>query len=240
MVGVVAALLVVGAIGAFTAYRVSQRNGPATPDHATSDYGFTLTEKNLVPRKSAKENPRVVAVQLWDDFSCADCRAFNKAVSGYLRSAVRAGDVELTLYPFVTGADTSTNRYAERAANAAACVGDIAGPKGYAAMHDRLLAEQPRSGKAGAGDSTLIAWGRSFGAKDLDDCVRDEKFVPWLVDAATEARRTDVSHAPVVKVAGRKIVSPGKNGGEVMPDKKELKFAIDAAARGKAKGKGEK
>jgi protein-disulfide isomerase len=232
VIGFVALLLVLGGVGAFAAYRVGG-SGADAPDNATSDYGFTLTAADLAPagkKPKAEDAEGAVVVQIWDDFFCAECRTFNKTVWPYLRKAVTRGDIQLTFHPFPVRKDSSTNDFAERAANAAVCVADAAGPKAYAAFHDLLLGKQPKSGEPGATDGKLITWARSLGAKDLDDCIRGGKFVPWLEEAVTEGKRNEVTTAPTVRVAGTRIVSPGKDGGEVMPDRKELEFAIDSAA----------
>lgn len=229
VVGFVALLLVLGGIGAFAAYKVSKDRGPDAPEHATAGFGFTLTAAELAPEgkePAAKENP--VEVEIWDEFFCPECRRFNRDVSGYLRQAVRRGDIELTLHPVVLRDDGSTNNYAERAANAAACVADDAGLQAYADMHDLLVRRQPAQGKPGASTATLVSWAKSVGADDVEDCIEERTFLPWLEAASPAAKEDGVSEAPTVLVAGREIVSPGKDGAVVMPDRKELRFAIES------------
>lgn len=235
IIGFIALLMIFGGIGAFAAYRVNKDKGPDGPEIATSDYGITLEAEDLAPKGKEDEadesDANAVVVQLWDDFSCAECRSFNLEVKTYLRQAVRRGEVKLTYHPFLDAKDKSSNNYAERAANAAACVADEAGAKAYADMHDRLMNRQPKAGKAGASTADLITWAQTFGAEKAKDCIEDRKFVPWLEEAVLVGEKSKVTKAPTVRVDGTEIVSPDESGADAMPDRKELKFAIDEAAK---------
>lgn len=226
VVGFVSLLVVLGGAGAFAAYKVAQDQGPDSPENASAGFGFTLTAEDLDPDATAADSANAVRVDIWVDFFCVECRRFNDDVRSYLRQAVRRGEVELTYHPLLVRKDASTNHYAERAANAAACVADVADVEAFARMHDLLLKHQPAKGKAGAGTAKLVAWAESVGAEDVEDCIKDRTFLPWLKEAAVDG---GVKEAPTVRVADREIVSPGKNGAEVMPDRKELRFAIESA-----------
>lgn len=228
VVGFVSLVIVLGGAGAFAAYKVAQDKGPDAPENASAGFGFTLTAEDLDPDADPEDSADAVPVEIWVDYFCAECRRFNDDVGNYLRQAVRRGEVELTFHPLLVRKDASTNHYAERAANAAACVADVADVEAYAKMHDLLLDRQPAKGKPGASTAKLIAWAESVGAEDVRQCIEEREFLPWLEEAVDVG---GVKKAPLVRVADREIVSPGKDGADVMPDRKELRFAIDAAAK---------
>jgi len=227
-------LLLIGVVGGFAAYRVERERGPERPTAATRDYGYRISAEDLVDvRGSSQGVPGVepVSVQIWDDFGCSRCLGFHRQVKRYLEVQAKRGHVELTYYPYLDDSDLSTDRYAERAANAAACAVDSGGIKAYLTMHDVLLRRQPSFVGPGLTDNRLVAIARKSGAEDIDDCVAEERFLPWLKSGLAKARVDGVLEAPTIKVGGRTIVSPGENGQTALPDLKELKFVINVSRR---------
>lgn len=224
-------LLVVGVAG-FAAYRVEQERGPDGPGNATRDFGFNVTPRDVAaggPTPQPIPGVETVSVQIWDGFNCPDCRRFHRVVKKYLKAEAGRGHLDLTYYPFVDEVDATTNRFAARAANAAACVGDAAGVAGYVAMRDELFRIKPGVGKPGPGDARLIELAEKAGATGIEACIVEERFAPWLAEGLSEARRLGIVEAPTLRVGGRTIVSPGKNGEGTLPDLKELKFVINSS-----------
>ncbi|HEY0400786.1 MAG TPA: thioredoxin domain-containing protein, partial [Blastococcus sp.] len=90
-----------------------------------------------------------VTVDLYEDFQCPNCKAFEDSSGKTLAQLVSAGTVQAR-YHGMAFLDTSANgNYSTRALNAAAVVVATAGPNAFQAFHDLLYAHQPAEGGSG-------------------------------------------------------------------------------------------
>ena len=200
----------------------------ATPANATADFGFRLTP-TLATGDDLPEPSVTVAV--YEDYQCPSCATFEKNTGDFLRDAVRAGDIVLEYRPFSFLEGASTNRYATRAANAAACVADSAGVPEYAKFQAAAFAEQPEEGGPGPEDDTLIEWADEAGAPDAAPCIRDERFAEWIAQALAAGQELGVSSTPTVAINGSIVRVAGENGGSRLPGTEDIERAIKDLAR---------
>ncbi|WP_170931424.1 thioredoxin domain-containing protein [Aeromicrobium sp. PE09-221] len=198
----------------------------AVPEHATDDYGFMLTP-DLVTGTDTGDVPPV-NVQVFEDFLCPSCKAFHEESGAFLAEQVASGTISLTYQPFTFLLEASTDEYAQRAANAAACVADDAGVVAYAAMHDLLLQHQPAEGGPGLSDDQLLDFATQAGADDIAACIEERTFAPWVERALEAGRAADVTTTPTVRIGGMDVVR-STDGAESIPGPEELQFAIEAA-----------
>ncbi|AXT86576.1 hypothetical protein C6I20_16310 [Aeromicrobium sp. A1-2] len=224
---VVVIAVVASTFGAQKALSARDGSAPdvAAPKHSTKDFGFRLTPALATAKK--KTEP-AVTVALYEDFLCPSCRVFEERSGDFLRSAVEDGRIVIEYRPFTFLVGASTNRYAERASNAAACVADSAGVVAYADFHDRLYANQPKEGGDGPKDSKLIAWAKKAGAPDAAECIRDETFAAWVAQALAEGKSRGVSKTPTVSVNGSALQVAGQDGGTAIPGPDALEQAISS------------
>ena len=90
-----------------------------------------------------------VTVDLYEDFQCPNCKAFEDETGETLAQLVADGTVQAH-YHGMAFLDTSANdQYSTRALNAAAVVVDAAGPDAFQTFHDLLFANQPDEGGRG-------------------------------------------------------------------------------------------
>ena len=198
----------------------------AVPEHASDDYGFTLTPELAGGADPGDTVP--VDVQVFEDFLCPSCTAVHAESGAYLAEQVAAGAISVTYQPFTFLLEASTDEYAQRAANAAVCVADDAGVVAYAAMHDLLLQNQPAEGGPGLTDEQLLGLAEQAGAGDIAECVEERTFAPWVERALEVGRAADVTTTPTVRINGMNIVR-SVDGAESIPGPEELQFAIEAA-----------
>lgn len=226
MTTIVAVLVAVAGLGAAGWYQTQSddTSDVAVPENATDDYGFTLTPEIAQGVDDVAGDP--VEVKLFEDFLCPSCKAFHDRSGPFLREQVEDGTISLTYHPFAFLLEASTDEYAQRAANAAACVGDAAGALAYADMHDLLMENQPEEGTDGLSDERLAELAEAAGADDVADCLADRTFTPWVEEALEEGRDADVSTTPTVRIAGADIVK-SVDGEESIPGPEELEVAID-------------
>lgn len=225
VVVIVAALAAV-AVVAWLQFRPDDEPAQVSvPEHATDDYGFTLTPE-LANATTPHAEP--VEVKVFEDFLCPSCKVFHEQSSAFLAEQVAAGEISVTYHPFAFLLEASTDEYAQRAANAAVCVADDAGVVAYAAMHDLLLEHQPAEGGPGLSDDELIDLAGQAGASDIADCVADRRFTPWVEEALEAGRAADVGTTPTIRVGGSNVVR-SEDGAESIPGPEELRVAIEAA-----------
>jgi protein-disulfide isomerase len=148
-----------------------------------------------------------VTVDLYEDFQCPNCKAFEDTTGGTLAQLVADGTVQAR-YHGMAFLDTSANdRYSTRALNAAAAVVAAAGPEAFQSFHDLLFANQPAEGGAGLTDDQLIACAAQAGASGptVQQDIRDLTYADWVKTATDQASKDGVTGTPTAFVDGTKL-----------------------------------
>ena len=161
----------------------------------------------------------------YEDFLCPVCGAFEAETGSWLADQVAAGQIELEYRPIAILDESSSTDYSTRAANAAACVADQAGPEAYVAMHGELFAQQPAEGGPGLPDDTLVELAVKAGAEQdaVSSCIEDGTFEDWVAQVTDRASDDGVTGTPTVLVDDEQV-APGAS-----PRSTTLKQAVDAA-----------
>lgn len=199
------------------------------PQGATDDYGVLYTPEDAGAEEVEGEP---VVVELYEDFLCPGCGAFEQASGQFLSDAVAAGEVSVLYRPYPFLSAQSTNDYSRRAANAAACVLEDSGPAAFKSMHEILFQNQPSEGGAGPEDPELADFAEQAGAGDISQCLRTERFFPWLEEALSQGQEDGVTGTPTVRIDGEDVNGPEQNGNPTIPGPDDLQAAIEAAQAG--------
>ena len=177
----------------------------------------TLTATNAsVANGVVFGKPAAATVDIYEDFQCSHCLAFEKAVGATLDADVRANKVQARFHPmsFLDSA-SSGNRYSSRAADAALCASDVS-VDAFVAYHNVLYGTfqgqqvQPAEGGTGRSDDQLVSYAATAGITGaklttFDSCVRAQTHLA-LVQAITEkASASGINATPTVKVNGKSI-----------------------------------
>ncbi|MFZ5851700.1 MAG: DsbA family protein [Actinomycetota bacterium] len=154
-----------------------------------------------------------VTVEVYEDFQCPACRAFEQASGQTLGQLAESGAARVVYRPIAFLDSASTTRYSTRALNAAACVAADAGVAAFQRFHALLYADQPAEGSAGLPDSRLVSLGAQAGANastlgTLGTCVRDLTYQAWTRQVTDTASRHGVNATPTVLVNGRRLAVP--------------------------------
>jgi protein-disulfide isomerase len=198
-VAAVAVLLIAGIIGV----AVWQRQAPrdyAVPAGITNDGG---TDAGIL---AAGDGP--VTVEVYLDFLCPGCRAFEEQATATLNQLVADGKIRLVWHPMnILDDRTDPAGYSTRAASAAGCAADGGKIKAYG---EALFAQQPAEGGPGLTDDQLIDIGGNAGliAPSFAQCVRDVRYADWVERVTTEAARRGVNSTPTVLVGGKQVEQP--------------------------------
>ncbi|MFD1861283.1 hypothetical protein EHW97_14720 [Aeromicrobium camelliae] len=222
---IVAIVVVLIGVGAWAVTAAQNANPKETeviqPEGSIEDFGVPY-----VPAGAEAPAEDVPTVEIFEDFLCPYCQQFEQTSGEALRAQADAGEIQLVYRPFsfLDAMGGSTNEYSLRATNLAMCALDSEGPEAFQAVHDALYANQPAEGGAGPSDDELLTLAEDAGVKVPEECVKQERFVPW-VKAAREHGQDErgVSGTPTVFVDGEEIEDLS---GQALSD------AIEAARQG--------
>ncbi|WP_285728037.1 DsbA family protein [Psychromicrobium xiongbiense] len=153
----------------------------------------------ITPAAAGKPVPVVVYL----DFICPFCKQFEGANGAYLKKLQEAGTITVEYRVVGVLDNMSTSLYSSRAAAAAACVLDAA-PQKYDAYFTALFAQQPAEGSGGLSSDQLKTMARNAGV-NVDSCIDNRTFRPWVQWANAQARAHGISLTPSVFVDGKQM-----------------------------------
>jgi protein-disulfide isomerase len=163
-----------------------------------------------------------VTVELYSDFLCPACRAFEADARDDLDKLLAEGRIQLVYRPVAILDRMSSNEYSSRSAAGAGCASDAGKLLDYAKV---LFDNQPAEGGAGHDDDELIRLAGTAGLTDpgFGECLRDGRYLPWVGQVTGSMDDHQVTGTPTVFVDGERLSRPT---GE------RLVGAVNAAATG--------
>ena len=154
-------------------------------------------------------------VDIYEDFGCPACRAFEQATHAQLEKDVRANLAQVRYHPIAILDGSSPNRYSTRSANAAICVSDES-IDAFVRYHDILygtvngIQVQPVEGTAGPSNAQLITYAKQLKLSStqqsaLASCIDVGTYDPLVAKLTDTASRNGISSTPTIKVNGRTL-----------------------------------
>jgi protein-disulfide isomerase len=165
------------------------------------------------------EESAPVTIDLWIDFQCPFCRAFEQESGSTLQQLAADGTAVLVYHPLSFLGEES-----ERAANAFGCAAD----QGRAGEYLTVLFEnQPEEGTGGFTSDDLLALGAEAGITDteFENCVQDSPYAEWVANVAASQSEAEIVATPTVFVDGGML-----QGDQLTPA--GLQAAVTTAAGG--------
>lgn len=206
---VVIALAIAVGVG-YSIYRSQQpKADAAVPSVVTAD-------KTGIPVGSGKVN-----VEVYLDYQCPACRAFEEANGQLLKQLVADNKITLVIHPVAILDRFSTNQYSSRSAAGAGCAADAGKIVEYG---DALYANQPPEGGAGHTDDELIqlASGAGLPADSFGSCLKDDMYADWVKQVTEAMSKRGVNSTPTVFVDGTQLEDRSPEG---------LAAAVEAASK---------
>jgi protein-disulfide isomerase len=193
IIGVLVVVLFAGAVG-FGVYRAQQ-----TPDGPVAVPAGATATAVTVGRQTAP-----VTVELYLDFQCPACQAYEAQVGPVLDELVASGRIKVAYHPLAyLDRFSGGTRYSTRSSQASACAADSGVFLPFARL---LFADQPPENGTGLPDEQLIALGRQAGAGDgFAECVQQDRYAAWTATVTDAASKAGVNSTPTVLVNGREI-----------------------------------
>jgi len=168
--------------------------------------GEVVAPQNLTPSGAvqAGDPAAPVTVEIYYDYMCPACGAFEAANGEELDRLLDEGVIQLALRPisFLDEASEGT-KYSTRAANAFATVVD-SDPDLAWAFHQALYVDQPEEGTEGRSDDEIAAVAEDAGVPaDVASTFTDGTFDQWVASVTAEAFDSGVSGTPTIKINGQ-------------------------------------
>ncbi len=142
---------------------------------------------------------KVAVLDIYEDFQCPFCAAFEKASGPAIQAAAAAGKLRVVYHPV-----SFLGQESVRAANAAGCASDEGK---YAAFHNALYAHQPAEGTGGYTLPDLINLGLSTGVSSASfaQCVTSMKYLGWVNAVQQNFDKSGYRGTPTVVLNGRQL-----------------------------------
>jgi protein-disulfide isomerase len=179
-------------------------NGPFAPVTRNPDHSVTMSRTTVT----------TPVLDIYEDFQCPVCDAFEKANGAVLQKLAFQGKVRVIYHPFtIFLGEQPAQDNSVRAWAAAQCV-----PAGsWLEYHNLLFSNQPdERAQGGFPISLLLALGRKIGltTPSFTHCVSSQKYAPLNVPLSEKIIRSGIDSTPTVKMNGKTVsnailVQPG-------------------------------
>jgi protein-disulfide isomerase len=150
------------------------------------------------------EGSEVITIDLYTDYLCADCGAFNEANEDLVQTWVESGAATLEVHPLsLLDSRSQGTQYSTRAANAAGCVANY-DPNSFLSFHTSLFSSQPEESTPGLSDEELASRARGAGVTNTDSvtrCITDGRFTTWVQEATDRALAGPIPNSELSAIA---------------------------------------
>jgi len=156
------------------------------------------------PVPSSANPSDVIDIQIYVDYLCPNCGAFEQNNGAQLAAWAKSGAATVEIHPIALLTTKSAgDQYSLRAANAAACVAEFS-PDKFFDFHDSLFVGQPKEGQAGFDDRELISRAQRAGVTNIvkiSDCINHLQFGNWVKAATVRALNGPLPNSDVAAVS---------------------------------------
>jgi len=179
-------------------------NGPFAPATLNADHSVTV----------AKPGVTSPVLNVYEDFQCPICDAFEQANGGTVQKLAAEGKVRVIYHPFtIFLGEEPQQANSVRAWSAARCVPAAK----WQQYHNLLYANQPRETTVGGFPvSQLLAMGSRIGLTSpaFTQCVTSQRYAKQGVQVSQQIIKSGITVTPTVKLNGQVVsngilVSPG-------------------------------
>ncbi len=210
-------VVLLGAVAAVVAFIFGSQGTNAerpdigdTPANMTADNGIRLGE-GLQPISSTEQQD-VPNIQIWVDYQCPVCQAFDVPNNQQIRSWVDTGVATVEYHPISFLDRSSVDNYSSRAANFAACTANYS-PESFFDVNTILMERQPGEGSGNLTNDDLLGIAEESGVnvdEEFTACVESKAFADWIQETTNEVLTTprpdsgiQISGTPSVIVDGQ-------------------------------------
>jgi len=181
-----------------------------------------------------EEGSDVIAIDMYVDYFCPICGAFEEANGEQISSWVESGAATVEIHPLaILDRVSQGTKYSTRSANAAACVANFS-PDQYFTFHTALFDNRPEENTPGLTDEQLVKLATDSKVKNVSKittCITGQTFKNWVADAKDRALTGPIPNSDVDAVSGTPtiIVNGVKYTGAANDAAAFSKFVVQAA-----------
>jgi protein-disulfide isomerase len=150
-----------------------------------------------------EEGSEVIAIQMYVDYFCPVCGAFETANGDQIATWVETGAATLEVHPLaILDRVSQGSKYSTRSANAAACVANYS-PDEFYAFHTLLFANLPEENTTGLDDSKLAELtvkANVRNANSIEECIEEQSFRTWVTNVKDRAMTGPIPNTNVEAV----------------------------------------
>jgi protein-disulfide isomerase len=209
VVWTVIGVVVVGLFAALVAYIVRQGNvatvgdtaGQLTPAVATTNGGFGVGASGVVGGKDL--NSSHVRLDIYFDYMCPVCGAFEKARGAEIDALRKAGTADVYYHPIsILDGSSSGTQFSTRAASAGALIAQEA-PDKFLTFTTAMFVNQPKENSTGLTAAQIQAIATAAGVPaDVVAKIPALAYTSWVRSATEKASVDGVSGTPTLAVNG--------------------------------------
>lgn len=195
----------------------SQSVGPVAPG---GPFPKGVTEPAVAVNVNAPTGKGVPVVQVWTDFQCPFCAAFDQMVTPRLVELANQKSIALQLRPatFLDERFPESNNASARATSAWGCAIDANKTVPY---YEEVFKNQPAREGEGYTNEKLIQIGEQVGIVGgelaaFKECVNKGTYLGWAAASQQQFLADQISGTPTVLVNGKKVEAEGKTMEEFM------------------------
>ena len=209
VIAVVITVVVVGIVGGalYFANQTKEESGAVANPDAPLPAGAFGPDDALAYGIPTGTDPDAPTLELWEDFQCPACGAFEAAVGPDLDSRAEAGEIVLVSRP-TTFLDRSLGNDSSRLATAAyGCAVDAGKGSEYKST---VFANQPGSEGDGWTEDQLVGFAETSGIAGeelaaFETCLADRVYLPWATNSTEEFYANGIGGTPTVLLNGEVI-----------------------------------
>ena len=186
--------------------------------------GDTIIDHGNVQNGVTVGNAAKVTVDLFEDFQCPACLAFEQSVGPTIAADIAAGKIQARYHMMAfLDASSNGNNYSTRAANAAICASDI-NVETFQKYHTILYGKdsngqnnQPTEGTNGRTDIQLEDYGKQAGITGdnfttFQQCVSTQEHKAYVQAVTDNASKRNIVQTPTVLINGKELQDTSLNG----------------------------
>ncbi len=152
-------------------------------------------------------------VQIWEDFQCPACKAYEGTFAPSIYAAAAAGTINLQLRPttFLDGNFPQSNNTSARATSAWGCAIDAGKPLEF---HSAVFTAQPTPEGTPVSEAQFIEIGKQAGISgpafdSFSSCVNAKTFESWAANSFQIFEQDKVPGTPTIYVNGKELPLKG-------------------------------
>lgn len=210
-IGGVIAVVVLAIVGGavIMSRETKQQSGAVADPSAPIPVGVFAAGEEFAFGVPVGSNPDAPVVEVWEDFQCPACGAFEAAMGSTLLAKAEAGEIFLVTRPTTFLDRTFASDASRRAAAAYGCAIDAG--QGYP-YKEKVYANQPEREGDGWTDEQLTGFAQEIGLTGetyttFEQCFVDRTYVPWSTNSTEEFYASGATGTPTVKINGEAVAT---------------------------------